>query len=149
MLLALLVSSALGAEVDLAPSGAVVTVRPEAGETAAILDDTGVVIPLPEAAPSPMWLVHPEAWRLAVAQGAGEQIRDPLVDEQAQIITNLEADLAKEKGLRSGIRLSLEDCQATHETETKMLRRSRTHWTLGALGTGLLVGAAGVAVVAL
>jgi hypothetical protein len=135
-------------EVDLAPSGAVVTVRPEAGEIAAIvLADTGEIVPLLVRTPPTMWLVHPAAWRNAVAMATGEEIRDPLVDEQAKIILNLETDLTKEKGLRSEIRLSLEECKAARETEAKMLRRSRTQWTLAALGTGLALGAAGTVAV--
>lgn len=150
LLFLLLSSSAMAEEVDLAPSGAVVTIRPEDDEYAAVVNrETGEILSLPADAPDPMWLVHPAAWRSAVAQATGQQILEPLPDEQAAIIKHLETDLAAAELTKSGLTLRLQSCESTYETETKMLRRSRTHWLIAGAGAGLLIGASGVAFITL
>ncbi len=145
MLLALCLSTASGAEIDKAPSGTVVTVRPEAGEHVAVLKDN---VSCPEVdlgeIPVPMWLVHPAAWRKAVALGEKAAALEALPDEQSQVIAQLEADLGAERALRSEVRLQLE----AQDTNVIALKKSRTHWLIAGLVTGAVAGASGVAVIA-
>ena len=132
-------------EVDRAPSGIIVTVRPDMdrGERAWILSEANQPIPLPTDLPQPMWLVHPESWRQAVALAEKYDAQIQLPTELKQLNVQLETELNAEKKLRSGLRLDLEASEATRIAEVKALRRSRTHW---AIGTGV-IGVVGGAVI--
>lgn len=145
LLMALSMVPAEAAEVDIAPSGAVVTVRPEEGERAVVIDTvTEEMVGIPEL-PESMWLVHPQAWKKAVALGERVRVLEALPDEQAGIIVTLEVDLANERALRSEIRLQLE----AERTTTQVLKRSRTQWLVGGLVLGATAGATGVAIIVL
>ncbi len=144
MFVVFLCSLALGAEVDRAPSGTIVTVRPEEGEKAWILrEETALPVPLPTDLPKPMWLVHPDSWRQAVALAEKYNAQMALPTELMAENKRLEFELTGEKKLRSELRLDLENSEATRIAEGKALRRSRTHW---AVGTG--VGGAAMATLA-
>lgn len=145
MTLWLVASLAIGAEVDRGPSGTIVTIRPEDGEKAWVLSEENQPLPLPSDTPKPMWLVHPEAWRQAVALAEKYNAQMELPQELKQINMQLEVELANEKKLRGEQALDLE----ASRTESKMLRRSRVQWAVGAGVLGVVVGAAGVAVVVL
>jgi hypothetical protein len=145
LLVGLLVSPAHAEDIERGPSGTIVTVRPEVekNEMAWILDGNNLPLPLPDDLPKPMWLVHPEAWRQAVALAEKYAIEKKLPDEQADIIKNLEADRDNEKRMRSELRINYEALESMHETETKMLRRSRTHWAIGFGVGGAIIGGGG------
>lgn len=133
---------AWGADIDRAPSGTIVTVRPEEGERAWILDVADQPVSLPVDMHQPMWLVHPESWRQAVAMAEKYQILSVLPDELRRENLRLEQAISDEKKLRSGLRLELEASEATRVTEVSALKKSRLHWALGAGAVGLVSGAA-------
>lgn len=146
-LLVLLISStALAVEIDVAPSGVIVTAAPEEGEHAAIVSDsTGLELDFgPDQDLRGMWLIHPGAWRKAVAMAERVAVLEALPDEQSAIITGLEADLTESRGFHSETRLQLEAVRA----EVKVLKKSRTKMVISSLVTGVIAGAAGVAVIA-
>jgi len=148
----LLCTLAFGAKVDVAPSGAVVTVRPADNERVAVLFKGQACVEisiaeLPEN--TPMWLVNPDSWRQAVALAAKYDAQMALPTELQALNRQLELDLTNETALRSSLRLDLEHSEATRIAETKALRRSRTHWTVASGVVGLIAGSATVAVVVL
>jgi hypothetical protein len=147
---ALLLCVAMGAEVDVAPSGTVVTVRPEKGEQAILVRaDTHEPVELSVTLPEPMWLVHPESWRQAVALAEKYQAVLKLPEELKKENERLEHELSDEKRLRSETRLDFERLKGSSETETKMLRKSRTTWTVGGVVTGVILGSLGTAMILL
>lgn len=129
-------------KVDHDAGGNVITVRPLEGHTVGVFDSDGSRFDLPAGMAQPMWLVHPEAWRKAVALAERVHVSEQLVPELQSIQARLEADLATEKRLRSELRIDLERSEATRVAENRMLRRSRIHWAVGAGGTSLLIGLA-------
>lgn len=145
-MLLLFASLTFAADVDIAPSGTIVTVRPEPGERATIISgETSCEIEdLPDAVP-PMWLVHPESWRKAVAVAEETAVLRANTKEQADILAGLRVDLGEEQSLRSQLQLDLQ----SEKTLTQQLRRSRTQWLVGGLVTGAALSAAGIGVIVL
>lgn len=97
-MIAVVLSVAFAAEVDRAPSGAIVTVRPEQGERACVLDRQGAPLALCSEISAeysqPFWLVHPDAWRNAVASVTEMQTKLGTVDELQKINADLELRIA-------------------------------------------------------
>lgn len=129
-------------KVDTDAVGNIITVRPLEDHTVAVLDADGTPFQLPDAMSQPMWLVHPEAWRQAVALAARVDAEQALVPELKKELARLEEMVATEKKIRSEIRLELEASEASHAMEAKMLRRSRIHWTIGVGSAMAVVGVA-------
>lgn len=130
-------------KVDADADGNIITVRPLEGHTVGVFDADGSRFSLPDGMAQPMWLVHPEAWRQAVALAEKVNASEQLVPELKAENARLEGELKTEKKLRSELRIDLENSEATRVTEGKMLRRSRTHW---AIGTGIGGAALGLAI---
>lgn len=142
-MLGLVLSMAWGAEVDRGPSGTIVTVRPEGEEVACILDAERQPLSLCSDFEAPYWLVHQEAWRNAVAFAEGREIESFLPDKLLEINAQLKADLQSEQQAHANTRSAKDVLEGACETETKMLRRSRTTWTVVAASAALVVGTAG------
>lgn len=90
--------SSEAAEVDRAPSGTWVTVRPAPGERLALLRGTAL-LPLPDDAQNG-WLINPESYRMAVAKVvAGEACCQVATDNAALVATaQAERDAALAQG---------------------------------------------------
>lgn len=140
----LIVSLGLAAEIDRGSSGTIVTIRPEGDERVEIVDGEGVVLAMPPDLPAEIWLVNAEAWREAVARVVELQPFEALVEEQADLLSDLEGQVAAERAARSAVRLDLEVCTARE----KEIRRNGRNLALAGLVVGLVAGASAVAVVA-
>jgi len=131
-------------KVDADADGNIITVRPLEGHTVGVFDTDGSAFQLPDGMVQPMWLVHPDAWRQAVAMGEKLRASEQLVPELKLENERLQEGWDGEKRLRSGLRLDLESCEASSKTERTMLRRSRTQWAVGTgvvgVATGLFFG---------
>ncbi len=130
-------------KVDADADGNIITVRPLDQHTVGVFDADGTRLLLPDRMAQPMWLVHPEAWRQAVAMAEGVNASEQLVPELKADNKRLEGELQTSKRLRSELRIDFENSEATRMAEGKMLRRSRTHW---AIGTGIGGAALGLAI---
>lgn len=80
MIWALLASASLAASVTLAPSGAVVVVRPDPGERIVILDQSGDEVALEVELPSSI-VLNEASWRQIVASGQVQIRQAEEVDE--------------------------------------------------------------------
>jgi len=128
--LVLLLPLAYAAEVDRAPSGAVVTVRPEEGERLVVVDSRGRELPLPDDVP-PMWAVNPASWREAVAVVTELQPLPALVDTLEQTIDACQLDLDT---VSSNAAACSED-RAAAQADAKTAKKNRWWWMLfGAVG---------------
>lgn len=135
----LLLSTAIAATVDTAPSGQIVTVRPIPPELACIEGPSGVY---DIGAAKDYWLVNPESWRMAVACGETKPLLEAEIEELRLSISTLthentviRQNLAETTGLYVGE-------QATRIAETKELRKSRTTIAVVVGLSGLVVGGA-------
>lgn len=139
-MIAWLVGVAFAVTLDRAPSGALVTVRPDAGERVAIVDGRGR--PLDLDLP-PMWAVNPESWRAAVASGEELQLR---IDQLRQLDAVLQAasqDLearTEQLSLEQQRSATLQSDVNRLESDSEHLRRQR----LGFAGAGFAAGAVSV-----
>ena len=136
----LLALTALGAEVDRGPSGTIVTVRPEEGETACILDGDNAPIELCSEFSKPYWLVHPDAWRNAVAIAEGANIDSFVPDELVEINTQLEAKLSRANTRVSELTIARARDQGAHEEYVKSSKKKLRNFVLLSLGAGAVAG---------
>lgn len=159
IILLLAASLALAADIDRAPSGSIVTVRPGPTERAAIvLSATSQNVPLPADTPSPMWLVNPAAWRLAVACGVERADLQTAFSAQQEALQGCQGSLDAASSAQArctdlanaciGQRDALE--ARARQAEEKLARARRKQVTLTAIaaGAGVVLGAGGVVVAA-
>ena len=88
LLLVLSVAPATAAEIDKAPSGAIVTIRPEAGERSCIVKGSDLVN-LPSQAKN-MWLISPAAWRKAIAEVTELRPLPRVIEEHKRLLAESE-----------------------------------------------------------
>ena len=143
MLLILLMSVALGAEVDRAPSGAIVTIRPATNEQACILSSTDVPLKLPNDAPSAMWLIAPKAYRGAIARVTELSVLPPVLENTKRLLA--ESQTENEQLRKRDAKITAKLVKAT--TELKAQKKQTTKWAVAALGTGIVIGAMGVGII--
>jgi hypothetical protein len=154
----LFLTSALAATVDRVPlpadappgtpPGAVVTVRPAPNEKAGIVDAAGKRIPLPADTP-PMWLVNPDAWRLAVGCAAERDgLRAGLATATQQVVA-CQTDLDATAATYATCIDRYNDCSGKYagahalnlalEASNTRLRRQRVPLVLGSAGAGAAI----------
>ena len=138
---------AFAAQVDKSPSGTIITVRPEAGESACVLDAEDKPLEICSSFSQPYWLVHPDAWRKAVAMAEGTSLTGGLTEELQQILKETREELSIEKQQRSSLRLDLSNLEGVHDEKVKEIKKSRSRFLLGGIATGVLAGSLGTALV--
>ena len=128
-------STCEGAEFDEGPSGTLVTIRPEVGERATLVDLEGHDVLLHFEVPE-MWLINPEAWRKAVATVTELKPYPSLLEatENALRATEVERDGALEEWSRTQRRFDEE------RGKNKQLRKLLPAYIGGGVAVGLGVG---------
>jgi FtsZ-binding cell division protein ZapB len=130
----LLTTLALGAEIDRGPSGSIVTVRPSDGEVSCVLDASGeplsICTDLEAMYEQSFWLVHPDAWRNAVATVTELQIKVTSIDE----LRDRNAGLRAENEALTG-RIAAEET-ANIQLESTLKQKKRNH-ARAIVGVGL------------
>jgi len=133
---------AAGEEIDEAPSGAWVTIRPSSdpdeGEEV-VLTRHGEVVPLPESV-GEAWMINPAAYRLAVAEAGRASECCGLADRHLERI-------GEGQRLLVDCRTDTNDCAiALHSCQQTVAAQKPWRWFLYGGLAGLASGAAGMAV---
>ena len=140
----LLSAPALAEDIDRAPSGVIVTIRPDTEEQAAIISSSSTPLQLPDDAPQPMWLINPEAWRRATAEVERLSVYPEIAHDHELAIVRLTTELEGSQQL-----LSVEQqARIQAETEAVMYKQQRPKWALAGAGAGAAVVAVGIVVAA-
>lgn len=131
-MLSLLFLTAFAANVDRAPSGAIVTVRPSEGERACVLDSQERPLALCAELSQPFWLVHPDAWRNAVAIAESEKsLKITLGKVEAKGI-ELEAQVGDITAKYNALVVSSVAERAA--TDQKLKNKNKAMWAVGGVG---------------
>lgn len=134
-------SLALAADIDRAPSGAVVTVRPGPTEHAAVVDASNRVLPL--SIPSNLWLVNPDSWRMAVACGVEREELRKVAEERSALISLCQRERDETLQTRDACLAQYDVLSVERNTaleDIDRLKRQRPRLVLVSAAGGLVLG---------
>ena len=144
ILLMLTCAQVEAADIDRAPSGAIVTIRPAETEDVTIFDAQHTPVILPDDTPRPIWLVNPESWKMASAEVQRLSVYPDIVTHHEATIDKLQGEL-----IESHERYVDEhDARVTAQEQVTGLKKQRWRWAGVGTAAGIVITIAGTFAVA-